>query len=259
MDENYEDEIDLIEIFLLLWKKLYIVLLCTILCMGSAYAGSRYLITPTYESSVMFYVNNSNISLGTVSISSTDLTASQSLVDTYIVILKTRNTLNSVIDKGNFDLSYKELSEMIDASAVNDTEVFSVTVTSEDPELACKIANTIGQVFPDKVASIVTGSSAKIVDYAVVNPVKVAPSNTKNALIGAAIGFVLSCAVIVIAYLMDETIRGEEYLTENYNIPILATIPNLATNGKSNKYYSKKYYKKYKYSYERKGDTHEKK
>ena len=75
------------------------------------------------------------------SISSGELTAAQKLVDTYIVILRSRSTLNDVIKKSGVDYSYEEMREMVAASAVNNTEIFSISVTSEDKEEAERIAN----------------------------------------------------------------------------------------------------------------------
>ena len=83
----------------------------------------------------MFYVNNNNLSIGeaTVSISSSDISASKSLVNSYIVILRTRETLNDVIDYSGVDRTYAQMRNMISASAVNNTEIFQEVVTSEDP------------------------------------------------------------------------------------------------------------------------------
>lgn len=225
-----EEEIDLLAILTALLRRINLIILATVIGAVATFSYSFFLIKPTYSSSTYIYVNNSNISLGStsLSISSSDLSASQSLVDTYIVILKTRNTLDTVARKAKLNYSFKELNEMITASSVNNTEVFKVTVTSTDPSEACLIANTIADVFPDKVADIVTGTSAKIVDYAVVDNKPVAPHKTKYALFGAAAGFAIACALVILEYFMDDVVRDQEYLTSNYDIPVLAAIPNIS-------------------------------
>lgn len=117
---------------------------------------------------------------------------------------------------------------MIEASAVNSTEIFEVTVTSTDPEEAENIANTIAVMLPDKIAAIVDGSSVRIVDYAIVPSHRAAPSYTKNTAIGMVLGFVLSCAVVICMELFDETVRTEDYLTQTYpDIPLLAVVPDM--------------------------------
>ena len=246
-NENDVVEIDLMHILEVLLGRVWTIIICGAIGAAIMFAVSAFLITPKYESSAMFYVNNNNLSFGnsSFSISSSDISASQSLVDTYIVILKTRNTLDTVIEKGNLDYSYAKLAGMISASAVNATEVFKVTVTSEDPVEACTIANTIAQVLPDKISEIVTGSGAKVVDYAVVNAQKVSPSIKKYTAIGLLVGAVLACALIVLQDIFDDTIRDDNFLLTTYeDIPVLAVIPNLL-NDKSGSYY----YKNYEYKY----------
>lgn len=249
--DNDVIEIDLLHIFEVLLAKIWTIILVALLFGASAFGIASKLITPKYESSAMFYVNNNNLNIGSASfsISSSDISASQSLVDTYIVILNTRNTLNTVIKKADIDYSYEELSKMISASAVNSTEVFKVTVNSADPEEASKIANTIAEVLPDKISEIVTGSGAKVVDYAVIDNNKVSPSITKYTAIGILIGVVLSSAIIILKDIFDDTIKDDTYLLNTYeDIPTLATIPDLDSKRKSS-YYNDKYY-----SYDKYGD-----
>lgn len=227
---NSEDTIDLIELALYLWRRIVYIALAVLVGATVTFAYTVFFVAPTYSSSAMMYVNNSTISVGStsVSISGSDLTTSRSLVETYLVILNTRETLEEVIDEAGVDYTYEQLSGMVSAEAVSDTEVFRVTVTSTDPVEAAKIANTIVEVLPLRIKSIVDGSSAVRVDAAVVNMTPVAPSVLKNTAMGALVGFVLVCGVFVVMFLMDTEIHSESYLLSNYpNIPLLAVVPNI--------------------------------
>ena len=240
-------EIDLLHIFETLLSKIWIIIIAGLIGASLTFSYATFMITPMYQSSAMFYVNNNNLSIGgtSFSISSSDISASQSLVDTYIVILKTRNTLETVIEKSHLPYSYGQLSGMVSASSVNGTEVFRVVVTSPDPVEACKIANGIADVLPDKISEIVSGSGAKVVDYAVVNSTKISPSIRKYTAIGLLAGVVLACAVIILQDIFDDTIRDDNYLLSQYqDIPTLAVIPNLF-NDQSGSYYYNNYAYKY--------------
>ena len=170
-------------------------------------------LSPSFDA--LMYVNNSGISLGSTSfsISSADLTAAQKLVNTYVVILKSRTALTEVIEKAGLDYSYEKLKSMISASAVNSTEVFEIVVTSPSPTEAEKIANTIAVVLPGKIADIVNGSDVRIVDYAVVPSHRHSPSYTRNTAVGILLGIVVVAAILVLAYLFDEIIHSEDYLS----------------------------------------------
>ena len=242
-NNNGEIEIDLLELCRVLLHRWWIILLTAIVCGGLALGYTVFMVDPLYRSSALMYVNNSDISVGSTSfsISSSDLTAAQKLVDTYVVILKSRSSLNEVKEQAGLDYSYEELSSMISAAAVNSTEVFQITVTDKDPQEAEKIANTIARILPDKISDIVVGSDVRIVDYAVVPSHRFSSSYTKNTGIGSMLGIILSAGLIIVVYLLDENIRSEDYLTQTYpEIPLLAVIPDM-TSGKHGSSYYKTY------------------
>ena len=165
-----------------MWQNALKIVVCGIICAALAFSYTVFMVTPLYQANCLIYVNNSSFSVGSssFSISSADISASQSLVDKYIVILKSRATLNEVIEEAGLNMSYGQLSGMVSAAAVNETEIFRVTVTSPDPEEAKLIANTIAEVLPVKVSDIIDGSSVRVVDYAVKPSVKSSPSITKS-------------------------------------------------------------------------------
>lgn len=240
MNNNEEElEIDLLKLVNALWRKAWAIVLAMAVFGGAALAYTLIFVTPLYKAQALMYVNSSNISVGgaKVSISQGELTAAQSLIKTYAVILNTRTTLDDVIEQSGVSYTFEELTEMISAESVNSTEVFSIEVTSPDPKEAELLANTIAQILPEKIASIVEGSSARIVDYAVEPAEKDSPSLKKNTAIGALLGFVLACGIIVVMELMDEQIHDSDYLIQTYDIPVLAVIPDLLSTKSSNEYY----------------------
>lgn len=229
--------IDLVQLAKALWRRAWAIVLAMVIFGAAAFSYAYFLITPLYKATAMLYVNNSSLSVGSTKVDLSDLNAAQSLVDTYIVILKTRTTLEEVIDAAGLSYDYETLSDMIEAGAVNSTEVFSIEVTSADPREAEKIANTIAELLPDRIAEIVDGSSVRIVDYAVVPSKKASPSLSRYTLLGLLLGAVISCGVIVLTVLFDEQIRDEDYVRETFDLPLLAAVPDLTAKGGGNYYY----------------------
>ena len=222
-------EIDLLRLLKALWRKAWAVLLAAVLSGGIFLGVTLGVVTPMYSAEALMYVNSSNISVGgtKLSISQSELTAAQSLVDTYIVILNTRSTLEEVIRQTKVSYTYEELKEMITAEAVNATEIFRIVVTGADPEEAELLANTIAQVLPSQIASIVEGSSARIVDYAVTPVDRSSPNLLRISLIGVFLGAVAACAAVIVQELSDDLIHDSDYLHQTYDIPVLAVIPDL--------------------------------
>ena len=108
---NGEIEIDLLQLFRALWRNALVIILVAILLGGLAFGGTYMFISPTYQATAMMYVNNSTVSVGSTnfSITSGELSAAQTLVDTYIVILNTRTTLEEVIEESGIPYTVDQL------------------------------------------------------------------------------------------------------------------------------------------------------
>ncbi|MBQ9849838.1 MAG: hypothetical protein IJO36_03975 [Clostridia bacterium] len=236
--------IDLVHILKSIWHRIWAVILSSVLAAAIAFSLAAFVITPKYSSSIMLYVNNSSFTVGDLgfSISSSEISAAQSLVKTYSVLLKNRTTLEKVIAETGVSYTWKELDEMIEAAPVNETEIMAITVTGTDPYEAERIANGIAKILPQRVSEIVEGSSMEVVDSAVAVNKKVSPSITKFTAVGFVLGTLISLIVLVIIALLDNTVHDEEYIINNYNYPVLAKIPDLLDSGA--KKYS--YYNSYK-------------
>ena len=243
--------IDLMHILKILWQKAWIIILAALLAAGIGFGVSAFVMKPTYSSTILLYVNNSSISLGStsLSISSSDITASQNLVKTYGEILDNRTTFERIIDKAEINYTTEELHDMIKSGSSNDTEIMYVTVTSNDPYEAAKIANVIAEVLPGRIAEIIENTSMEVVDSAVPNLEKVSPSITKYTVIGLILGVLASVAVISVVAMMDDRIHDEDYIIDTYDYPILAKIPNLVVTDSDAKYSKYKYSKYSKYYY----------
>lgn len=248
-DKNTKDYyvVDLAHIVRSVWQRIWVVAIVSILVATLGFSIAAFKIAPTYSSSIMLYVNNSSF-IGDIgfSISSSELTAAQSLAKTYTVLLKNRTTLERIIDETGVNYTWEDLYDMIDSGSVNETEVLKVTVTCENPNEAEKIANGIALVLPERVAEIVDGATMEVVDSAIADPEKVGPSISMFTVVGFIVGAILSIVVLIIMALMDNTVHDEEYVIKTYGYPILARVPNLLNSGtKKYGYYYKNYYKKH--------------
>ena len=221
------DYIDLAQIASLLWQHIVSILLVGIIFAALLFGYARFFVTPKYEANALFYVNNSTLSLNSVTISTGDLSAASSLVKTYVAILHSRANMELIIERSGVDYTYEQLRGMVTATPENATGLFRVTVTSPNPEEARTLANIIAEILPDKITDIVANSSVEVVDYAVTPRSRVSPSYIKYAAVGLLIGMVLCSAVVLLKDFNDTIIHNEDYLLNTYDLPILATIPDL--------------------------------
>ena len=136
--ENEEMEIDLREIFFLLWRKIWILLLAV--AAGGIIIGSYsyYFITPTYQSTAKVYiVSGSADSL----VSLSDIQIGSSLTKDYLILVKSRPVVEKVIDNLDMDISYRSMAKKIDVSNEDGTRIVNITVTDTNPQVSKKIAN----------------------------------------------------------------------------------------------------------------------
>lgn len=235
-EKNKEVELDLQRILGMLLSKAWLVALVAVVCAVVAFVGTVLFITPKYTSSVMFYVNNSSISLEDIGITNSDISASRGLVKSYITILNTRETMNQVIDYAEVDRTYGQILGMISADAVNSTEIFRVSVTSPDRYEAEEIAKAIAYVLPKRIESIITGTSSKVVDMPIVPGGPSSPNYTLNTVIGFLVGLFATVVILVVVQIFDVTIRTEEDIANASKYPVLTTVPDMEYHGKNGYY-----------------------
>lgn len=248
------DDISLKRLAEILLKHVGLIVAFTLIAGIIAFVYSEIMIVPQYESAVTMLVNNEKESTISKTYTS-DIQASQMLVDTYIVIIKSDTVLNEVnnklIERGITGYNAELLRNSITASAVDSTEVFEIKVKCTDPKESYTIANVIADVAPDTIKDFVEASSVKVIDYAVQGE-KVSPNIQKNMILGLVIGLFLSCLFVVLREIFDMRIKTEDDLEQWFKIPILGVIPEISeTQNRRAGYYS--YRRGSAYTYERKG------
>lgn len=246
--KNDEIEIDLLELFRLLWRNALVILLVATIFCAVTFGYTVFMVTPKYEAEASMYVNNTSFSFGqtSFSISSSELSASNSLAKSYIYILETRETIEEVIREAGLDYSYEDVMKMISTKEITGTAIFKVTVTSESPTEAELIANTIVKVLPTRIEEIIDGSAVRTVSFAIVPSHRSSPSYIKNAAIGFILGGFLSCLWVIIRNLVKKQnnvmIGSADDLRRRYpDITVLSLIPDMRLADKKGYYYSSYY------------------
>ena len=227
-----EVEIDLVRLLFVCLRKWWIFAILGLLGMGIAIAISMFYLTPLYQSSISIYVNNRMNQDSSDYVTTSDMTASRNLVTTYITISRSDRVLTAVSKSLDGQYSSAYLKSVVSARQEGQTELFTVTVTTVDPERSALIANTIADVFPTVLTEIVEGSSARVIDYAKIPTSRSFPSHTKNAMIGLLIGIVIAGIIVLIGFITDVRIMDEEDLSSITEYPLLGRIPDFAQLGK---------------------------
>ncbi len=223
-------EIDVMKLLLLYLSKWWLILLCAVVGAGIMFLYTKNFITPLYQAKVTIYVNNAVSGQQIESVSGSNLSASQQLVNTYVNILRSDTVLEKVVDSTGLDLTAEEIREIMSASQVDGTELFDIYISDPDPEMAAFIANKMAEVAPGEIEEFVEGSSTKIVDYAKVPEEPYTPSYKKNLALGAIAGILLIVVILTVRDLLDVRIKSEEDLAEISDLPVLGRIPAFSSS-----------------------------
>ena len=222
------EDIDLKELFMIFWnKKIQIILLVILFAIIGAIYTIGF-ITPMYTSSTTLVLATSgseNKQDTTNSITTTDVTLNSKLVSTYSELVKSKKVLRKVISNLNIDVEEEELRKNITVSSVKDTELIEITVANKNPKYSAQIANEIAKVFSEEVNEIYNINNIHVVDEA---EIAENPSNiniSKNVILFAFVGVVISIAYVLVANMLDTTVKSAEEIEKNYGIPVIAAIP----------------------------------
>lgn len=186
---------------------------------------TTHLITPMYQSTIMFYVNNASTGEQASTISNADLAASQQLVNTYIGIVKTDTVMEKVASRVGQGVTASQVKSSLNAARVSGTVLFNVTITHASPRMALSIAQALGEVVPDELFATVEGSSTKVVDQPKLPRSPSSPDMQSNCMIGGLIGALLAVVMIALHCYLDVRIRDESDLEAVFDLPVLGQIP----------------------------------
>lgn len=221
------EELDLKEIFGIIWEKKKIIVVVTLVLVALAIIYSFIIQTPKYKSTISLILARAENSEDTSkSVTTTDVTLNQKLVSTYSEIVKRKSVLRPVISNLQIaNLTEDELKANVTVTAKEDTEVIEITVSNENPEYAAKIANEIGAVFSEKIKEIYKINNVYTLDTAEpsASPYNIKPM--KYIMIAFVGGIFISCAFIVVMSLFDTTVKSAEEIERALKTPVISQIP----------------------------------
>jgi capsular polysaccharide biosynthesis protein len=220
--DNREEEIDLLELFQYLKRKLFLIIL--VFCVGLIGAGvyTKLCITPKYTATSKLYVVSSS---GKSVVNLDDLRLGTSLSSDYVELLKTRPVCTSVIEDLGLDYTYAELRKMYDIECLEDTRILVITAVSTSPTEARDIANAVADKAITYLPKIMEITAPSIAEEAVEPTKKSSPNVTKNAMMGGLLALVLIVGIYTVLFVMDDTVKSAEDIERLTGVMPLTVIP----------------------------------
>lgn len=218
-----EIEIDLREICLLLFSKLWLIILTAVFTGAAAFGISMFLIQPTYDSTTKIYILNKQEE-NTVTYS--DVQLGTQLTKDYAQLITSRLVLEKVIEELQLkDMDYEGMLRKVSVETPTDTRILSITVSDADPVLAMQIANSIRESAAQHIKNVMDIEAVNVAETANLPTQKASPSVMKWVAGGSVAGAFLVVAILLLVYFLDDTIKTSDDVEKYLGLSTLALIP----------------------------------
>ncbi len=224
-----EETIELRELFEIVLKRKWLIVLIVILCAGLGTYHSIYRVVPVYHSSTTLIVNTAkgvsasdfaeNFNLSSVNFS-------QKLVVTYGEIIKSRVVLEQVIERLELNMGYGGLLSRTSATPVGNTEILRISVRDQDPERAALIANTISDVFVKEVMRILKVNNVETIDEAIPQYYPINVNTERNIAIAMVLGLMIGVFIAFGLEYLDRTLKTESDVEKQLGLPVIGAVPD---------------------------------
>jgi capsular polysaccharide biosynthesis protein len=210
-EPTVEQELELVYILRVLKRKLWLILLITMLGTLAGYFYHSNFHSPLYESSTRLILRTEN----------------QEFIKTLQAIIKDPAILEKVMDELEMNNTVEELSRRISVQSVGSSQVVNVTVSDSSPESAALIANTTATVFKKEVTSILNFQGVTVLSKAKKIPIPINDNKNKTILAGFILGIVISVGLVFLLHALDNTISTENEIEEYLGLPVLGSVSKI--------------------------------
>ena len=214
------DEINLGEMFAYFKAKLHILLIIFALIFGLGSFYVFFMQKPKYEATATVIVSSdkSNANLPG------EVATNKNLIDTYTQVVKSHRVLDKVKSDMSTELTYSDMLDMIEVSAIKGTEIINITTTDRDAEFATKMTNKIAEHFVKEIAKIYNDRNINVLDSAV-TPTE--PANIKivrQEIIAFAAGLIVSVSILFLVFYFDRSVKTSEQVESQLHLPVIGKI-----------------------------------
>lgn len=227
------------KLFSIVFKKWKLVVLVALIGAVLAFFYTANFTVLTYSSSVEFlaYAEDSKQELSDSTSTAQQQASNTSkmnyaikMLSTYVELFKTNEFNQAVAEELNeeYNTSYTagQIKGAVSITLVEDTAMFKVVVTTTDADLSYEIAHQLETSIPEKMAETNNGLvMASVEDKALKATTSESLGYAKKCIIGAIVGAVLACVYIILRDLLDIRIKSGDELVDEYEIPVLGTVP----------------------------------
>lgn len=216
-----QTELDLREIFLVLRRRLWLILSIPVLAAVMAGIISVFFLTPIYSASTTLWVIKDG-----AQINYNELLLNRNLTKTYAEIGKSRVMMADVIERRQLQgITIEELQGKVSVTTKRDTEILQFTIEDSDPVMAAALADAVAEAFKRQIKSYMKVENVVVVDLAVIPTSPIKPRPLTNVVVAAVLGGMVALGVAFLLEYLDTSIKSPDDVTRHLGLPVLGMIP----------------------------------
>lgn len=227
-------DISLIYLLGLAWKRIWALITAMVVFAAAAFCYCQFAAEPRYTATASILATNgaivdqssNNQILSEDSVKSTDISASLTLANTIVEILKTPDAYMELADTLGGDYTYSNLKSMITVERRDTNNLFiDITVKAGDGAQAQKLANEFAKLSCSYVLDFIPSVKAMVVSTST-SFTKVYPRTLTVTGISGIVGAIVAFVIAFIADSLNQSIRGEDEFISKYSLPLLGSVPD---------------------------------
>lgn len=222
-----EETISLRELFQVLRKRLWLIVLITIIAATVSAVISFFVLTPVYESKTQILVNQAKNDQQLYN--NQTVQTNVQLINTYNDIIKSPAILDKVIKELKLDGSAQSLSGQIQVTNAENSQVAQIVVQDTSAKRATEIANTTASVFKKEVPKIMNVDNVSVLSKATLgesaSPVK--PQPLLNIVIAVVVGLMVGIGLSFLLEYLDNTLKTEQDIENLLELPVMGVITTI--------------------------------
>ena len=207
-----KEEISLSEIFVILKRHIGKIIIWSLVGLFFSGLYTFFFLIPQYESTSKIVVNQTQ-NTGQA-ITNNDIQTNLNLINTYQSIIKEPIILEEVLESTDSNLTIDELRDKITVQTQDNSLVFAVIVTDENPYTASDLANATANSFESKIGGILEVESVTILSQAIPSLHPVSPNKVLNLLIGLFLGLIIGVGIAFLTEFMDKRVKDSKIIED---------------------------------------------
>lgn len=227
------EEVNIVEVIQLLLKRIWILILVTLLCAAMGFGYCKLILTPKYTANAKVVITtggiltNENIE-DPSKVTTADVSTSLAMLETYAITLDMLDMYYIVADEIEGQVTDKysaaKLKNITSYTYSETSLVLAVVVTSTNQKDAVVIANSVAKQVPKYLQQFFPTTSAIVVEYSE-NAGKSYPNTFFTTLVAGVLGCLIAAIIVYITAVTDRTIKSEEHLT-SLGLSVIGVVPD---------------------------------